>query len=101
MGIVLRDLIAYIRVQGTFKCISRQMLSKYTTLFPCVTNELKNFTMRTSLKTPYLQVLSTTIGQKSNALFNPSHTKNVKEYNGLKKKYSGANLFENTFRQKK
>jgi len=25
----------------------------------------------------------------------------VKEYNGLKKKDSGANLFENTFRQKK
>ena len=57
--------------------------------------------MRTSLKTPYLQLSSTTIGQQSNALFNPSHTKNVKEYNGLKKKYSGANLFENTLRQKK
>ena len=73
----------------------------YTTLFPCVRNGLKNFTMRTSLKTPYLQLSSTTIGQQSNALFNPSHTKNVKEYNGLKKKYSGANLFENTLRQKK
>jgi hypothetical protein len=57
--------------------------------------------MRTSSETPYLQVSSTTIGQWSNALFNPSHTKNVKEYNGLKKKYSYANLFENTFRQKK
>jgi hypothetical protein len=39
------------------------VLSKYTTLFPCVTYGLKNFTMRTSSKTPYLQVSSTTIGQ--------------------------------------
>jgi hypothetical protein len=29
------------------------MLSEYTTLCPFVTNGLKNFTMLTSLKTPY------------------------------------------------